>query len=376
MREPGGKPGHSALDAARTCVMQDALQRSCCAAAHLWHSVAECPSLPVSAPAVLQARAAARLLARQRRPGEGLAQPARPRGAVPIRGSRQANAAAAAGSGGAAPAKRAASKSSGGRRKRRKGASSRSAWSDEDEEDPELEAALEAEDEEESRSEQLSEASEEEAGEERGSGGEEGRSAGTTSASPGARARGGGRAPLMRATQQESDAALQLEQLVERLTSKDSGPDAATVAGLAARRDNLMAAAAAAAAALGPPVPPPRQPTAQQSQAQGQGHPYIEVKQEAPTLGGDLAAGLAAASGSSMLSASTAAAAMQRQAALEQALLEQSMWVQKLAAEVQVRSVGDWVLGGWWRLRQPGVVRSVVLEAVVHQCGWLACRCS
>ena len=301
-------------------------------------------SLPA---AMLQARAAARLLARQRRPGEGLAQPTRPRGAVPIRGSRQANAAAAAGGGGApAPAKRPASRSSGGRRKRRKAANSRSAWSDDDEDDAELEAALEAEAEEESRSEQLSAGSEEVAGE-RGSGGEEGRSAGTTSASPGARSRGGGRAQqLMRITKQESDAALQLEQLVERLTGKDSAPDAATVAGLAARRDNLMAAAAAAAAALGPSAQqPPRQASQQQQQSQHQ--PYIEVKQEAPALAGDLATGLAAASGSSMLSASTAAAAMQRQAALEQALLEQSMWVQKLAAEVQVGAPWGVCGTGW-----------------------------
>lgn len=294
----------------------------------------------------MQARAAARLLARQRRPGEGLAQPTRPRGAVPIRGSRQANAAAAAGGGAPAPAKRPASRSSGGRLKRRKAANSRSAWSDDDEDDAELEAALEAEADEESRSEQLSAGSEEDAGE-RGSGGEEGRSAGTTSASPGARSRGGGHAQqLMRITKQESDAALQLEQLVERLTGKDSAPDAATVSGLAARRDNLMAAAAAAAAALGPSAQqPPRQPSQQQHPSQHQ--PYIEVKQEAPALAGDLATGLAAASGSSMLSASTAAAAMQRQAALEQALLEQSMWMQKLAAEVQVGAPGGVCGTGW-----------------------------
>jgi hypothetical protein len=235
---------------------------------------------------------------------------------VPIRGSKQQ------GVGGGRPGNP-------GGRKRKSVSSKRQRWSDDDEEEDvdEFEEGEEDGEEEEeaggggarrsSRRRRRRRVAEYDEGDDDvslSSGGEgsqgEGRSAGTTTASPLAHlaTRGRGSSSLVSVEEREP---LALAELSRRLTLEGLPIDAATMAGLNSRSLGLVAAAAGRS-----------QPADGSMLNVGpmQQHPAVAttVVAPAPDTG--------------------AAGALNRQVQLEQALLEQSVWVQKLAAEVQVRA--------------------------------------
>ncbi len=330
----------------------------------------------------VQARAAQQLLERQKRQGlEGSSMAPRPRAKVPIRGSRQAN--AAGGSGAPASGSKRSSGGRGGRgsagasKRRRTGSAT---WSDDEEEDFEAEISL-SDGEDADPSLGTSEA---------GSQGE-GRSASTTTTRrAGARAQAAAAAaeqqkqqqrrqqqqqqqqqlqqqqqrqqqeqqrrrrkmqeqqtqqdavahqlmqqlsqPPLSISVQECDA-VPLAELSRRLRAEGLHLDASTMQGLTSRQLGLAAAAAAAAAAAGGHQP---------SGGSGEQGPTARRPATAAMAGAaqlppsSLPGPDAVLSASSVLSSAGAVAALNRQVQLEQALLEQSMWVQKLAAEVQV----------------------------------------
>ena len=273
--------------------------------------------------------------------------PPRPRGLVPIRGSRQMS--GGLGLGGAAAAAAAAAAAGGGdaskrpkRRARKRRAYDDSFSSSGDDEEyggyglaqwEEEELAAEAEGEEELRlARRPRRARRSGFDSDRGETDGEGLSAGTTTASPGGGPGGGLEVE-----------ALPFAELSRMLTAEGVNVDPATLAGLTQRRATFVAAAAAAAG-LPPPtsVPPPLLPM-----PAGPGMPLYQSSAEPasthlppffPPNGG------AGAGGS--ISVDGAVATLNRQVQLEHALLEQSMWVQKLAAEVQVRGAVRWRRAG------------------------------